>query len=90
MYRIELQQGEMALLTGRPLSGTQAAQIELINEAVPSIASRPGWLRSPTSSPESCWSQLRAQKLIVNQAYENMGLASTQPLGGILDGLMRN
>ena len=29
-------------------------------------------------------------KLIVNQAYENMGLASTQALGPILDGLMRN
>jgi enoyl-CoA hydratase len=29
-------------------------------------------------------------KLIVNQAYENMGLASTQRLGPILDGLMRN
>ena len=26
-------------------------------------------------------SQLQAQKLIVNQAYENMGLASTQTLG---------
>jgi enoyl-CoA hydratase len=35
-------------------------------------------------------SQLAAQKLIVNQAYENMGLASTQTLGPILDGLMRN
>jgi enoyl-CoA hydratase len=35
-------------------------------------------------------SQLQAQKLIVNQAYDNMGLASTQTLGGILDGLMRN
>ena len=29
-------------------------------------------------------------KLMVNQAYENMGLASTQTLGPILDGLMRN
>ena len=29
-------------------------------------------------------------KLIVNQAYENMGLAGTQLLGPILDGLMRN
>ena len=29
-------------------------------------------------------------KLIVNQAYENMGLGSTQLLGPILDGLMRN
>ena len=29
-------------------------------------------------------------KLIVNQAYEHMGLAATQTLGPILDGLMRN
>ena len=35
-------------------------------------------------------SQLTAMKLVVNQAYENMGLASTQTLGPILDGLMRN
>jgi enoyl-CoA hydratase len=28
-------------------------------------------------------------KIIVNQAYENMGLSSTQILGPILDGLMR-
>jgi len=35
-------------------------------------------------------SQLAAMKLVVNQAYENMGLASTQALGPILDGLMRN
>ena len=29
-------------------------------------------------------------KLIVNQAYDNMGLQSTQTLGPILDGIMRN
>jgi enoyl-CoA hydratase len=29
-------------------------------------------------------------KLIVNQAYENMGLRGTQTLGPVLDGLMRN
>lgn len=29
-------------------------------------------------------------KLIVNQAYDNMGLQATQKLGPILDGLMRN
>ena len=29
-------------------------------------------------------------KLVVNHAYENMGLAPTQTLGPILDGLMRN
>ncbi len=35
-------------------------------------------------------SQLAAMKLMVNQAYENMGLATTQLMGPILDGLMRN
>ena len=29
-------------------------------------------------------------KLIVNQAYDNMGLQGTQTLGPILDGIMRN
>ena len=33
---------------------------------------------------------MAALKLIVNQAYENMGLSSTQILGPILNGLMRN
>jgi enoyl-CoA hydratase len=35
-------------------------------------------------------SQLAAMKLVVNQAYENMGLGATQLIGPILDGLMRN
>jgi enoyl-CoA hydratase len=35
-------------------------------------------------------SQLAAMKLVVNHAFENMGIASTQVLGPILDGLMRN
>lgn len=34
--------------------------------------------------------QLAAMKLVVNQAYDNMGLQSTQTLGPILDGIMRN
>ena len=35
-------------------------------------------------------SQTAAMKLVVNQAYENMGLGAAQTLGPILDGLMRN
>ena len=35
-------------------------------------------------------SQLAAMKLVVNQAYENMGLRTTQTMGSILDGYMRN
>ena len=35
-------------------------------------------------------SQLAAMKLVVNHAYENMGVGSTQTLGPILDSMMRN
>ncbi|MGR8950710.1 MAG: crotonase/enoyl-CoA hydratase family protein, partial [Gammaproteobacteria bacterium] len=35
-------------------------------------------------------SQLASMKLVVNQVYENQGLKSTQLLGSVLDGLMRN
>lgn len=35
-------------------------------------------------------SQLAAMKLIVNQAYENMGLQSTQLLGSVMDSMLRN
>jgi enoyl-CoA hydratase len=90
MYRLSLAKAKWHALTGRPLTGVQAAEIELINEAVPfeRLEARVAEIAAELS--QIPMSQLRAQKLIVNQAYENMGLASTQMLGGILDGLMRN
>jgi enoyl-CoA hydratase len=90
LYRLGLTKAKEYALTGKPLSGREAADIGLINEAVPfaaletTVRERAQQLASIPSS------QLAAMKLIVNQAYENMGLASTQTLGPILDGLMRN
>jgi enoyl-CoA hydratase len=90
LYRLGLTRAKEYALTGRPLSGVEAAEAGLINASVPferlesEVAARARELASIPSS------QLAAMKLIVNQAYENMGLASTQMLGPILDGLMRN
>ena len=90
LYRLGLTKAKEFALTGRALSGWEAAEIELINRAVPfseleeTVAEEAARLASLPAS------QLAAMKLIVNQAYENMGLASTQFLGPILDGLMRN
>jgi len=67
-----------------------AAEVELINEAVPFERLEARVAEIAAELARIPLSQLQAQKLIVNQAYENMGLASTQMLGGILDGLMRN
>lgn len=90
IHRLGLAKAKEHALTGRPLTGRQAADIELINTAVPFAeleatvaALAADLMRIPAS-------QLAAMKLVVNQAYENMGLASTQVLGPVLDGLMRN
>jgi enoyl-CoA hydratase len=90
VYRLGLAKAKEYALTGRPLSGVEAAEVELINRAVPferleeEVAAK---ARELAAIPAS---QLAAMKLVVNHAYENMGLASTQTLGPILDGLMRN
>jgi enoyl-CoA hydratase len=90
LYRLGLAKAKEHALTGRPLTGREAADVELINQAVPFAeleATVGRWASELARIPAS---QLAAMKLVVNQAYENMGLASTQTLGNILDGLMRN
>jgi enoyl-CoA hydratase len=90
LYRLGLTRAKEFALTGKPLSGRQAADCGLINSAVP-FAELESTVRHTAAQLASIpLSQLSAMKLIVNQAYENMGLAATQTLGPILDGLMRN
>jgi enoyl-CoA hydratase len=90
IYRLGLTKAKEHALTGRPLSGRQAADIELINAAVPFEELEATVARQAEELASLPASQLAAMKLIVNQAYENMGLGATQALGPILDGLMRN
>jgi enoyl-CoA hydratase len=90
IYRLGLTRAKEHALTGKPLSGAEAAQIGLINAAVPFEQLETEVRHRATQLASIPASQLAAMKLIVNQAYENMGLASTQLLGPILDGLMRN
>jgi enoyl-CoA hydratase len=90
VYRLGLAKAKYYALTGEWINGKEAAEIELINFSYPleelddrvqALAER--LAKIPTT-------QLISMKLIVNQAYENMGLRSTQTLGPILDGIMRN
>jgi enoyl-CoA hydratase len=90
LYRLGLAKAKEYALTGRPLSGAEAAEAGLINRAVPFAELQDAVAEQARALAEIPLSQLSAMKLIVNQAYENMGLASTQTLGPILDGLMRN
>ena len=90
VYRLGLAKVKELALLGTPVSGREAAEIGLINRAVPfgrlqeDVRKIAGQLASIPSS------QLAAMKLVVNQAYDNMGLSSTQLLGSVMDSMMRN
>jgi enoyl-CoA hydratase len=90
IYRLGLTKAKEYALTGKPLSGREAADVGLINRAVPFERLEETVRQTARQLASIPLSQLAAMKLVVNQAYENMGLHSTQILGPILDGLMRN
>jgi enoyl-CoA hydratase len=90
LYRLGLTRAKQLALTGKALSGKEAAEIGLINKAVPFAELEDEVRAQARELAQIPLSQLAAMKLIVNQAYENMGLHSTQLLGPILDGFMRN
>jgi enoyl-CoA hydratase len=90
VYRLGLAKAKELALLGTPVSGRDAAEIGLINRAVPfdRLQAEVRKLADQLASIPS--SQLAAMKLVVNQAYENMGLSSTQLLGSVMDSMMRN
>jgi len=90
VYRLGLAKAKYYALTGEWISGKEAAAIELINFSYPleELDQRVRELAEKLATIPL--TQLVAMKLIVNQAYDNMGLQGTQTLGPILDGIMRN
>ncbi|MBI1815747.1 MAG: crotonase/enoyl-CoA hydratase family protein [Deltaproteobacteria bacterium] len=90
LYRLGLTKAKWLALSGEALSGKEAAEIDLINKAVPFAQLEDEVRHTAERLAQIPLSQLAAMKLIVNQAYENMGLHATQTLGPILDGFMRN
>jgi enoyl-CoA hydratase len=90
VYRLGLTKAKWHALTGRPLSGREAADCELINEAVPFAELEDRVAEIASELCEIPLSQLAAMKLCVNHVYEQQGVGSIQQLGPILDGLMRN
>lgn len=90
VHRLGLAHAKEYALFGTPLSGTDAARIGLVNRAVPFAELHTvvdEMARQLAAIPAS---QLAVMKLVVNQAYENQGLTSTQLLGSVMDSMMRN
>ena len=78
------------LLTGDTIDGRQAAAWGLVLESVPEevLDARVDELADRMAGVPV--NQLVMQKLMVNQAYDNMGLHGTQILATVFDGITRH
>jgi enoyl-CoA hydratase len=90
VYRIGAERAKRMLLTGDLINGTEAQDIGLVIDSVPEpeLDERVRQLADRIKGVPR--NQLMMQKLMVNQAYDNMGLASTQMLATLFDGITRH
>ena len=90
VYRIGAEKAKRMLLTGDTIDGRTAKAWGLVLEAVPADlldAEVDALAERMSAVPKN---QLMMQKLMINQAYENMGLAGTQMIATIFDGIARH
>ena len=90
VYRLGLEHAKRLMLSGEPLSGAEAERLGLASKAVPAdqlAQTVETMARKLANIPAN---QLAMSKLLVNQAYENMGLRASQTLGTLLDGVARH
>ncbi len=90
IYRLGPERAKRMLFTGDKITGREAAEMGLVLKAVPAeqldqeveaLAQR------MASVPVN---QLMMQKLMINQALENMGLRNTQMIATLFDGISRH
>lgn len=90
VYRLGLTKAKEYALTGKSLTGVEAKALELVNDAVPFDQLEQRVHESAQQLMSIPLNQLTAMKLVINQAYANQGLGSTQLVGSLLDGMLRN
>jgi enoyl-CoA hydratase/carnithine racemase len=90
VYRLGAEKAKRMLLTGDTIDGKTAKAWGLVYDAVPAAkldAAVSTLAKRMAGVPKN---QLMMQKLMINQAYENMGLASTQMIATLFDGITRH
>ncbi len=90
VYRLGLEHAKQFLLTGRAIDATTAFRIGLVSQVCPAgelAAVVEDEARRLANIPAN---QLALNKLLINQAFENMGLRTTQMLGTFFDGMARH
>ncbi|MDA8262399.1 MAG: crotonase/enoyl-CoA hydratase family protein [Actinomycetota bacterium] len=90
VYRLGAERAKRMLLTGDTIDGRRAEAWGLVVESVPAAeldASVEALVERMAGVPIN---QLVMQKLMINQALDNMGLQSTQTLATLFDGVARH
>jgi enoyl-CoA hydratase len=90
VYRIGAEKAKRMLFTGDTIDGRTAVQWGLVHDAVPADqldAAVNALAERIAGVPKN---QLMMQKLMINQAYDNMGLANTQMVATLFDGITRH
>jgi enoyl-CoA hydratase len=90
VYRLGAEKAKQMLFTGDLISGKEEESMGLIFKAVP-LDELDGEVKKLTDRIRGVpKNQLMMMKLMVNQAYENMGLHSTQQIATLFDGITRH
>ncbi len=90
VYRLGMEKAKRMLFTGDKISGREASEMGLVLEAWPAeeLAAKVEALAERMASVPL--NQLMMQKMVINQAIEQMGLYETQRLATLFDGITRH
>jgi enoyl-CoA hydratase len=90
IYRVGAEKAKRMLFTGDLITGAEAKEMGLVIDSVPEneLDRRVQTLADRIKGVPR--NQLMMQKLMVNQALDNMGLQSTQTLATLFDGITRH
>jgi len=90
IYRLGLEKAKFMLFTGDLVSGKKAEEMGLVFQSAPLKELDDVVLRLTERIIGVPKNQLMMMKLMVNQAYEKMGLTSTQTIATLFDGMARH
>lgn len=90
VYRLGLEHAKQFLLTGRAIDAETAFRIGLVSRVEPADKLRDAIEAEARRFKHIPANQLALNKLLINQAFENMGLRTSQMLGTFFDGMTRH
>jgi enoyl-CoA hydratase len=90
VYRLGLEHAKQFLLTGEAIDAATALRIGLVSRVEPAAALSQRVEEYAQRFRHIPANQLALNKLLINQAFENMGLRTTQLLGTLFDGVTRH